>query len=183
MKSVLALPTGTISGTNPDWATAIGANSINSLSIPHLVLGGPNFSGEYGAYVVQTGGNNQLEELLDGSIQERNDHNMPLLSIHIIDPQLHRTIVPYQEYIAPNNRGWGENWRLAGLGYPVDTKKLEQYWQKHSTKIQKPERPFTIEFHLSKLDTQNPETSLISQRKLHSTMQLKPVSHDSSMEQ
>ena len=73
--------TGTISGANPDWATAIGANSINSLSIPHLVLGGPNFSGEYGAYVVQTGGNNQLKELLDSSIQERNDQYQPRLSL------------------------------------------------------------------------------------------------------
>lgn len=73
--------TGTISGANPDWATAIAANSINSLSIPHLVLGGPNFAGNYGAYVVQTGGNNQLEELLDGSIQERNDQYQPRLSM------------------------------------------------------------------------------------------------------
>lgn len=73
--------TGTISGSNPDWATAIAASSINSLSIPHLVLGGPSFAGPYGAYVVQTGGNNQLEELLDGSIQERNDHYQPRLSM------------------------------------------------------------------------------------------------------
>ena len=111
------------------------------------------------------------------------DHKMPLLSIHIIDLQMHKTIVPYQEYIAPNNREWGRNWRLAGLGYPVDTKKLEQYWKEHSTKIQMPETPFTIEFHLSKLDTRNLDEAPTSLRKLHSIKILKPVFHDSSMEQ
>ena len=72
--------TGGVSGSTSDWGTTIAAHSNQSLAIPHLVLGGPNFSGAYPAYVVQTGGNNSLSLLLDGSIQERSNISVPSLS-------------------------------------------------------------------------------------------------------
>ncbi len=72
--------TGGTAGNKPDWATILGSSSDENLAIPHLVLGGPNFSGQLGAHVVQTGTNNQLEELLDGSIRTKSNIELPLLS-------------------------------------------------------------------------------------------------------
>jgi hypothetical protein len=73
--------TGGISGSSPDWATRIAANSQQQLAIPHLVMGGPNFAGDLGAFVVQTGQSNQLEELLDNTITNRSNTVVPSLSM------------------------------------------------------------------------------------------------------
>lgn len=92
---------------------------------------------------------------------------MPLLAIHLIDENNEITIVPYQEYIAPNNQAWGENWRLAGLGYPISPQKLEAYWYKHEKDISQPSALKRIEFHLSMLDTNDPTLPSTSKRTLH----------------
>jgi len=65
--TMLALTGGT-SGQTPDWATLIAANAPESLTLPHLVLGGPSFSGDLGALVARTGANGQLEGLLSGDV-------------------------------------------------------------------------------------------------------------------
>jgi hypothetical protein len=70
--TMLALTGGT-SGLTPDWATLIASNGDASLTLPHLVLGGPSFSGDLGALVARTGANGQLEALLSGDILDWSD--------------------------------------------------------------------------------------------------------------
>ncbi len=72
--------TGGVSGASPDWATLIAANTHRNLAIPHLVLGGPSFTGDLGAMVVRTGSNNQLESVLDRSILELSNDAVPEIS-------------------------------------------------------------------------------------------------------
>ena len=72
--------TGGVSGDSADWATRIASETQRSLAIPHLVLGGPSFSGDLGAMVVRTGASNQLEDVLSRSILERSNEDVPTLS-------------------------------------------------------------------------------------------------------
>ncbi len=72
--------TGGVSGTAPDWATLIASATQRNLSIPHLVLDGPSFTGDLGAMVVRTGSNNQLESVLDRSILDFSNDEVPEIS-------------------------------------------------------------------------------------------------------
>ena len=65
--------TGNTSGLAPDWATIIAAGGGASLTLPHLVLGGPNFTGALGTTSARTGGAGQLEGLLSGDLIEASD--------------------------------------------------------------------------------------------------------------
>ncbi len=65
--------TGGTSGLSPDWATLIAAAATESLTLPHLVMGGPAFAGELGALVARTGSNGQLEALLSGEALDGSD--------------------------------------------------------------------------------------------------------------
>lgn len=60
-------------GDEPDWATRIAAAGP-ALPLPHLVLGGPAYAGELGAWVARSGADGQLAELVDGSVLARSDH-------------------------------------------------------------------------------------------------------------
>lgn len=72
--------TGGVSGDAPDWATRIASETSRALAIPHLVLGGPSFAGDLGAMVVRTGASNQLEDVLNRSILDRSNEDLPTLS-------------------------------------------------------------------------------------------------------
>ena len=49
--------TGGTSGEGADWASILAASQAHQYSVPHLVLNGPSFSGDLGAYTVRTGSN------------------------------------------------------------------------------------------------------------------------------
>ena len=70
--TVLAL-TGSTSGFSADWPAIIAADQSDRYTLPHLVLGGPSFPGDLGAYVARTGSNGQLEGLLSGDIVQWSD--------------------------------------------------------------------------------------------------------------
>ncbi len=70
--TMLAL-TGTSSGFDPDWPTILAASGGSAFTLPHLVIGGPSFSGDLVASVARTGSAGQLEALLSGDILEWND--------------------------------------------------------------------------------------------------------------
>ena len=70
--TVIAL-TGNTSGFDSDWPAIIAADQAGAYTLPHLVLGGPSFPGELGAYVARTGSNGQLEGLLSGEITDWSD--------------------------------------------------------------------------------------------------------------
>ena len=60
--------TGSTSGCASDWPAIIAAAAAHRATLPHLVLGGPSFPGDLGAFVARTGRNGQLEALLSGDI-------------------------------------------------------------------------------------------------------------------
>lgn len=70
--TMLAL-TGTSSGLDPDWATILASAQGDRFTLPHLVIGGPSFSGELVTSVARTGSAGQLEALLSGDILQWND--------------------------------------------------------------------------------------------------------------
>ena len=71
--------TGGTSGEGADWATLLGTEQADQFAVPHMVLGGPSFSGSFASNTVQTGANAQLDELLSGTIAQRNDSPLPQL--------------------------------------------------------------------------------------------------------
>ena len=77
--TVLAL-TGSTSGFSADWPAIIAADQSDRYTLPHLVLGGPSFPGDLGAYVARTGSNGQLEGLLSGDIVQWSDVGMEGMS-------------------------------------------------------------------------------------------------------
>ena len=72
--------TGGTSGEGADWATLLGTGQAAGYAVPHMVLGGPSFSGDFASNTVQTGANAQLDELLSGSISQRHEDPLPSLS-------------------------------------------------------------------------------------------------------
>ena len=65
--------TGNTSGLAPDWATILAAGGDTALTLPHLVLGGPSFTGPLGTTSARTGAAGQLEGLLSGDLIEASD--------------------------------------------------------------------------------------------------------------
>jgi len=60
--------TGSTSDSDSDWATTVADAQANDFTLPHVVLGGPVFAGTRGAVVAGAGLNNQLDQLLHGSM-------------------------------------------------------------------------------------------------------------------
>jgi hypothetical protein len=65
--------TGTTSGVTPDWPAIIASRDAGSYVLPHVVIGGPSFPGDLGAYVSRTGSNGQLEALISGQSRSWSD--------------------------------------------------------------------------------------------------------------
>jgi hypothetical protein len=60
------LLTGVPSGDIADWPAILAAEARETYVLPHVVLGGPSFSGDLGAVVARTGAYGQLDALLAG---------------------------------------------------------------------------------------------------------------------
>jgi hypothetical protein len=85
--------TGDTSGFKPDFATIIANDQAARYTLPHLVLGGPSFTGALGTAVARTGSNGQLEGLLSGEIVGYSDSftaQLPPTSLSSIDRFLGR---------------------------------------------------------------------------------------------
>ena len=54
-------------------------------------------------------------------------HKMPLMSVVVRDQKGQARRIHHQRYLRPDNRAWGENWRLAGFYSPVDEKVLRAF--------------------------------------------------------
>lgn len=65
--------TGSTSGFAADWPALIAGASADRYVLPHLVVAGPSFPGDYGSLVARSGLNGQLDGLLSGEIIERAD--------------------------------------------------------------------------------------------------------------
>lgn len=65
--------TGSTAQDRSDWAAILGGQAATDYALPQVVVGGPSFPGDFGAYVTRTGTGNQLEALLDGSIADWSD--------------------------------------------------------------------------------------------------------------
>jgi hypothetical protein len=85
--------TGATSGLEPDWGTLLGDNQRDRYTLPHLVMGGPNFPGSLGVAVARAGSNGQLEGLLSGDILDVSDVDLARLrtpSESLVDSYLSR---------------------------------------------------------------------------------------------
>ncbi len=71
--------TGATSGLEPDWGTILGADQRDRYTLPHLIMGGPNFPGSLGVAVARAGTNGQLEGLLSGDILDVSDVDLQRL--------------------------------------------------------------------------------------------------------
>ncbi len=71
--------TGATSGLEPDWGTILGDDQRDRYTLPHLVIGGPNFPGSLGVAVARAGTDGQLEGLLSGDILDVSDVDLERL--------------------------------------------------------------------------------------------------------
>ncbi len=65
--------TGSARSGVDDFPSIVAAHSANDLALPHTVLSGPVYSGEYASQVVRVGEDDQLPRLLDGRALELSD--------------------------------------------------------------------------------------------------------------
>lgn len=65
--------TGTTATSRSDWPAVIAAARSEDFSLPHLVIAGPSFPGDFGANVTRTGSSGQLEGMLSGGILDWSD--------------------------------------------------------------------------------------------------------------
>jgi hypothetical protein len=65
--------TGTIRGERADWATLIAAAQADRYALPHLIVSGPSYAGEYGGLVGYLGSENRLLGLLNGDLLLQSD--------------------------------------------------------------------------------------------------------------
>jgi uncharacterized protein (DUF1501 family) len=65
---------------NPDWGALIAGVDANAYVLPNLVLDAPSFPAQFGLAVARAGADGQLDGLVDGSLLEADDHDLPLPS-------------------------------------------------------------------------------------------------------
>ncbi|MEE2750962.1 MAG: DUF1501 domain-containing protein, partial [Myxococcota bacterium] len=65
--------TGTTNDGSSDWPALLAAKHAEIYPLPHLVLDGPAYPGQFGQVVTRTGTSGQLDALLNGSILEWSD--------------------------------------------------------------------------------------------------------------
>lgn len=65
--------TGSTSGLAPDWPAILATARAEDFPLPHLVLGGASYPGEFGVAVARTGQVGQLEGLLTGHALDTSD--------------------------------------------------------------------------------------------------------------
>ncbi len=65
--------TGSTAQDAPGWPAILAGNLATAFPLPHLVVAGPSYPGQFGAFVTRTGSSGQLEGLLSGSILDWSD--------------------------------------------------------------------------------------------------------------
>lgn len=65
--------TGSTAQDRSDWGAILGGAQSSAYPIPQVVIGGPSFPGEYGAFVTRTGTSGQIEGLLSGDLAAWSD--------------------------------------------------------------------------------------------------------------
>lgn len=65
--------TGDTTGTSPDWAALLAAGQRDRYGLPHVIVSGPEFPGEYGSLVARVGTNGQTVKLLSGELLATSD--------------------------------------------------------------------------------------------------------------
>jgi uncharacterized protein (DUF1501 family) len=65
--------TGTTADAHADIPAIMAARVANQHALPHIVLNGPSFPGEFGTVVTRTGSGGQLDALLSGGITFQSD--------------------------------------------------------------------------------------------------------------
>jgi uncharacterized protein (DUF1501 family) len=85
--------TGSVAEGTSDWPSIISSSGTKNYTLPHLVLGGPSFSGTRGRYVARAGQSGQLAALVSGEILEWSAEPIAPLSspaVGIVDRYLAR---------------------------------------------------------------------------------------------
>ncbi|MDG1479541.1 MAG: DUF1501 domain-containing protein [Myxococcota bacterium] len=72
------MTTGNISASGGDWPTRIGANQSDDFLIPHFLIGGPGYAGDYGMFVARASSESQLAGLTSGDILTNTDQPVVL---------------------------------------------------------------------------------------------------------
>ncbi len=65
--------TGSTAQDAPGWPAILAGEDAAGFPLPHVVVAGPSYPGEFGAYVTRTGSSGQLEGLLSGGILDWSD--------------------------------------------------------------------------------------------------------------
>jgi hypothetical protein len=65
--------TGSTAQDRSDWGAILAGSRSSDFPIPQVVVGGPSFPGEFGAFVTRTGTSGQIEGLLSGDIAAWSD--------------------------------------------------------------------------------------------------------------
>ena len=72
------------------------------------------------------------------TFHQKISHKMPLMSVVVQDQRGQKRRLDYHQYMRPNNRAWGENWRLAGFYAPIDEGALKAFGRSKITPLLKP---------------------------------------------
>lgn len=65
--------TGSTGQDRSDWGAILAGERAEAFALPQVVVGGPSFPGDFGAFVTRTGTGGQLTDLLTGDIAARSD--------------------------------------------------------------------------------------------------------------
>ena len=72
------------------------------------------------------------------TFHQKISHKMPFMSVVVRDQEGQARRLDYQRYLRPNNRAWGENWRLAGFYSPIDERALRAFTRSRIKPLLKP---------------------------------------------
>ena len=125
--------TGDTGGDLPDWATIIGQQQMENYIIPHFVMGGPVFAGEYPNAVVSSSGGNRLYHMLNGAFnfQYSGDIDLPATFAPDSRSALHAFAAQRQQALLSNTIGR----RKTLLENSVDSLNTLQLSQPHADKL------------------------------------------------
>lgn len=65
--------TGSTAQDRSDWGAILAGERAEAFALPQVVVGGPSFPGDFGAFVTRTGTGGQLTSLLSGDIAATSD--------------------------------------------------------------------------------------------------------------
>ena len=111
----MVLLTGGSNGEAPDWPVLLASEGGSALALPHLVLSGPSFNGDYGVLTARDGRNQQLESLIGTDVR-------------FLDQEERATKLPTQEAQALVD-AWVQERSLARELATSDPRRVERFQQ------------------------------------------------------